>query len=177
MSNETLVVGEISGVSGVKGWVKIFSFTEPRLNILKYNPWLIGDGDNWKNLELISGRAQGKTIVAQLKGVDDREQAFSLIGSKIAIMTSQLQTLESEDFYWRDLEGLAVYNLAGEYLGVVSHLIETGANDVLVVDLPKEVAQGQKIKEMMIPYLMGDVIKKVDLTARRMDVDWDNEYL
>jgi 16S rRNA processing protein RimM len=174
-----IIVGEITGVSGVKGWVKVFSHTEPRINIVKYNPWLISTSKdtNWKTVKVLNGRSQGKTIVAQIEGVTDREQAHSLIGTKIAINIEQLKKLNTNDYYWRDLEGLDVYNIKGQLLGQVSHLIETGANDVLVVKLTPELAKEQKNKEMMIPYLMGDVVKNVDLDANQLEVDWDNEYI
>ncbi|MCW8877626.1 MAG: ribosome maturation factor RimM [Kangiellaceae bacterium] len=175
MSESPVIIGEITGVFGVKGWVKVFSHTEPRLNIVKYNPWLLKQGKEWKSVKLLNGRSQGKTIVAQLDGVDDREKANSMIGTKIAIEPSQLKTLGENDFYWRDLEGLEVINLQGDNIGKVSHLIETGANDVLVVKLPK--VAGEKSKEMMIPYIPKQVIKKVDLDTNQIEVDWDDEYL
>ena len=89
----------------------------------------------------------------------------------------QLKELGAKDFYWRDLEGLEVVDTKGEILGSISHLIETGANDVMVVKLPAEKAKGQKIKEMMIPYLMDSVVKTVDLEANQMMVDWDDDYI
>lgn len=177
MNESPVIIGEITGVYGVKGWVKVFSHTEPRLNIVKYNPWLLSQGKEWKSVQLVNGRAQGKTIVAQIEGVNDREQAHAMIGTKIAIDPSQLKTLGAKDFYWRDLEGLNVIDTHGEMLGRVSHMIETGANDVMVVKLPKDKAQGQKIKEMMIPYLMDSVVKAVDLDANQITVDWDDDYL
>lgn len=177
MKDSPVVIGEITGVYGVKGWVKVFSHTEPRINVVKYNPWLLKQGKEWKPIKLVNGRSQGKTIVAQLDGVNDREQALAMIGTQIAIESSQLKKLGAKDFYWRDLEGLDVIDLNGEILGRISHLIETGANDVMVVKLPAEKAQGQKIKEMMIPYLMDSVVKKVDLEANQMTVDWDDDYL
>ncbi len=176
MNNSPVIVGEITGVSGVKGWVKVFSHTEPRNNIVKYNPWLLKQGSSWNEVKLVNGRAQGKTIVAQIEGVTDREQAHSMIGTQIAIRSSQLKKLGVKDYYWRELEGLDVVNTQGTVLGKVSHLIETGANDVLVVNLPEEIAREQKIKEMMIPYLMDTVIKNIDLDLNKIEVDWDNEY-
>lgn len=175
MSESPVIIGEITGVSGVKGWVKVFSHTEPRLNIVKYDPWLLKLGKEWKSVKLVNGRSQGKTIVAQLEGINDREKAHSLIGTKIAIQSSQLKKLGEDEFYWRDLEGLEVINLQGEVIGKVSHLIETGANDVLVIKTPK--VAGEKSKEMMIPYIPEQVIKRVDLDANQVEVDWDDEYL
>ena len=182
MSDSPVIIGEITGVSGVKGWVKVFSHTEPRINIVKYDPWLIAKGKaskqlDWKPIKVLNGRSQGKTIVAQIEGVSDRDQALTLIGTQIAIERSQLKTLNANEYYWRDLEGLEVINTKGQHLGTVSHLIETGANDVLVVNLTPELAEGQKIKEMMIPYLLESVVKNVDLAANKLEVEWDDEYL
>lgn len=177
MKDSPVIIGEITGVSGVKGWVKVFSHTEPRINVVKYNPWLLKQGDDWKSVKVLNGRSQGKTIVAQIEGVTDRDQAMSMIGTDIAIQASQLKALGNNDFYWRDLEGLEVLDLNGEIIGKVSHLIETGANDVMVVSLPAEKAKGLKIKETMIPYLMDSVIKNIDLDANQIVVDWDDDYI
>ncbi len=177
MSDSPVIIGEITGLSGVKGWVKVFSHTEPRLNIIKYNPWLISQKEDWKPVKVLNGRSQGKTIVVQIEGVTDRDQAQALIGYKVAIQASQLKPLSANDYYWRDLEGLDVVDTKGQFLGKVSHLIETGANDVLVVTLPPEKIKDQKIKEMMIPYLMDKVVKRVDLETKQLEVDWDDEYI
>lgn len=189
--NSPVIIGEITGVYGVKGWVKVFSHTQPRQNIINYNPWLLDyrlhSATEWRSIELIQGRNQGKTVVAQLKNVTNRDEAQALIGKKIAIQPSQLEALPEGEFYWLDLEGLQVVNLQGENLGVVSHLIETGANDVMVVNLSTEyrklklqklAADKQKSnsKQIMIPYLMDSVIKKVDLENKQIEVDWDDEY-
>ncbi|MGX5173492.1 ribosome maturation factor RimM [Aliikangiella sp. IMCC44653] len=176
MEESPVIVGKITGVHGVQGWVKVFSHTEPRLNIVKYNPWLIKQKNEWRSIKLLNGRSQGKTIVAQLEGINDRNSAHAMIGTEIAIMPSQMQPLADNEFYWRDLEGLQVIDTQGETLGIVSHLIETGANDVLVVKLSAEKAAGSKEKEMMIPYIPESVIKKVDLNAQTIEVDWDNDY-
>ena len=178
MTDSPIIVGEITGVSGVKGWVKVFSHTEPRLNIIKYNPWMIKQGGaDWRAVELFDARAQGKTIVAHLAGMNDRDQAMALTGSKIAILPAQLQKLDAEEYYWRELEGLSVVDQQHNVLGRVSHLIETGANDVMVVIPSADKPRDPKVKEIMIPYLMGSVIKKVDLKTRQISVDWDESYL
>ncbi|MDH5433083.1 MAG: ribosome maturation factor RimM [Gammaproteobacteria bacterium] len=171
-----VVIGKITGVHGVKGWVKVFSHTEPRLNIIEYNPWLINTANGWKEVDISNGKPQGKTIVAKLKDIDDRDEALKYIGSEIAINESQLKELNHEDYYWRELENLQVINLKGETLGTVSHLIETGANDVMVVALSDALTKQLKQNEILIPYLYHDVVKKVDLEASIIEVDWDNEY-
>jgi len=160
-------VGKISGVFGVKGWVKVFSFTDPRENILTYSPWLLKKGDETKTVNVVDGQLQGKTIVAQLTGVDDRDQAASLMGWDIFITQDQLPKAAKGEYYWSDLIGLNVETIDGVQLGVVDSLLETGANDVVIV-------QGER--ERVIPFLQGQTIINVDLNAGKIVVDWDPEF-
>ncbi len=160
-------VGKISGVFGIKGWVKVFSFTDPRENILTYSPWLLKKGDETKTVNVVDGQLQGKTIVAQLTGVDDRDQAASLMGWDIFITQDQLPKAAKGEYYWSDLIGLNVETIDGVQLGVVDSLLETGANDVVIV-------QGER--ERVIPFLQGQTIINVDLNAGKIVVDWDPEF-
>lgn len=175
-ANKPIIIGQISGVFGVHGWVKIFSHTEPRENILQYQPWLIKDKSGWNSVSVIKGRKQGKTIVAQVKGINDREQAHAMIGCDIAIDESQLKKLDDNDFYWRELQGLTVINLDGIEYGKVSSMMATGANDVMVVKLTAVLAKEKEIKETLIPYLMDSVVKKVDTLEGTIKVDWDDDF-
>ncbi|MDP1774108.1 MAG: ribosome maturation factor RimM [Methylobacter sp.] len=160
-------VGKISGVFGVKGWVKVFSFTDPRENILTYSPWLLQKGDQIKTVNVVDGQLQGKTIVAQLAGIDDRDQAASLMGWDIFITQDQLPKAAKGEYYWSDLIGLQVETIDGVQLGAVDSLLETGANDVIIV-------QGER--ERVIPFLQGRTIIKVDLDAGKIIVDWDPDF-
>jgi 16S rRNA processing protein RimM len=160
-------VGKISGVFGVKGWVKVFSFTDPRENILTYSPWLLKKGDESKILNVIDGQLQGKTIVAQLDGINDRDQAASLMGWDVFIRQDQLPKIGKNEYYWSELIGLKVETIDGIQLGVVDSLLETGANDVIIV-------QGER--ERVIPFLQGQTITKIDLDAGIIIVDWDPEF-
>jgi len=173
--NKPIVIGKISGVFGVHGWVKVFSHTEPRNNILQYNPWMIKQKNAWQSVDFIKGRKQGKTIVAQLKGIDDPDKAHALIGCEIGIDESQLKQLADDDYYWRDLQGLKVVDLQGEHLGKVSSMMATGANDVMVVGLTAEKAQAKSSKEILIPYI-DSVVKKVSLEDGLIEVDWDEDF-
>jgi len=164
---EIINVGKISGVFGVKGWVKVFSFTDPRENILTYSPWLLKKGDETKTVEVIDGQLQGKTIVAQLAGVNDRDQAAGLMGWDVFITQDQLPAAAKDEYYWSDLVGLKVETIDGVQLGVVDSLLETGANDVIVV-------QGER--ERAIPFLQGQTIIDIDLNEGRIIVDWDPEF-
>jgi 16S rRNA processing protein RimM len=162
-----VVIGKINGVFGVQGQVKVYSYTGPRENILTYDPWLIGSGDCWEPYEVVSGKVQGKGLVAKLKGCDDRDRAQMLVGKEIAIEKSQLADTRPGEYYWSDLEGLSVLTLDQKPLGTVSHLFETGSNDVLVV-------KGDR--EYLIPYIQGQVVIEIDLDAGQMIVDWDPEF-
>ncbi|HFD92374.1 MAG TPA: ribosome maturation factor RimM [Gammaproteobacteria bacterium] len=161
---EHVVVGRVSGIYGVKGWVKVFSYTEPRENILKYSPWMVCRGGQWRPLALKMGRRQGSGIIAHLEGYDDRDQARALMGADIAVRRDQLADAGPGEYYWVDLIGLRVKTLQGEDLGRVDHLLETGANDVLVV-------RGKE--EILIPYVRDDVVTGIDLEAGVMTVDWE----
>lgn len=159
-----VVLGRVVGAHGVRGWVKVYSHTDPRENILDYSPWYLDTGDEWRAARLLNGRRRGKGLVARLDGCDDRETARQLLDAVIAVDRSQLPALESGEYYWTDLIGLRVVNQAGVDLGSVEHLMETGSNDVLVV-------VGES--ERLVPYLPGDVVLEVDLSMGVLRVDWD----
>ncbi len=165
-ADDYVVIGRISGLFGVRGWLKLFSHTEPRDNILNYSPWFLEQAGEWRPYELSDGRPQGRGVVAHLAGCDDREQAAALVGCNIAIRREQLPPAEEGEYYWGDLTGLAVFTRDGQLLGRVDHLFETGANDVIVV-------KGER--ERLIPFI-ADVVLEVDLSGHRMTVDWDPEF-
>ncbi len=165
---EFIIVGRVSGLFGVRGWVKVYSYTEPRENIVTYSPWYLRtEGGEWSTREVVAGHRHGKGIVAQLRGCDDRDAAAALLGAEVAIRREQLPETAPGEFYWSDLVGLEVVTREGMLLGRVDHLLETGANDVLVV-------MGER--ERLIPYIDGSVILGVDLEGGRIEVDWDPEF-
>jgi len=162
-----VVLGRVSGVFGVRGWVKLVSETDPPDNILGYVPWYLRGREGWRACRPLEGKAHGKGMIACIEGCDNRDQAAVLVGSEIAVPRGQLPALNPDEFYWSDLEGLRVQTPDGTELGRVSHLFETGANDVLVVI-------GER--ERLIPYLWGQVVLRVDLEADLMVVDWDPRF-
>lgn len=168
MSNQNLInVGKISGVFGLKGWLKVFSYTEPRDNILSYKHWLLKKGGQTKSIKVIGGQIQGKAVVAQVDGVADRDQAQDLMGWEVYISHGQLPPTAQGEYYWADLIGLDVENLEGIRLGKVGSLLQTGANDILVVKGDRERA---------LPFLQGQTVKSIDLVAGKMTVDWDPDF-
>ena len=173
-----LRLGEISGLHGVKGWVKVFSETQPRENIFSYQPWCLYGPSGKSSVEISHWRKQGKTLVAHIPGLKDREQARELIGSVIAASQTSLPQLDSGEFYWNQLIGLRVKSTDPNSvevldLGIVSELIETGANDVLVV---KGDTSSVDQTERLIPWVFGQYIKSVDLQAGDINVEWDPEF-
>ncbi len=162
-----VILGKISGVHGIKGWVKVFSETRPRKNILGYSPWHLHHDGAWRVVEPIGGRPHGKTLVAGIAGCGDREQAARLIGATIAVPRDRLPQPAEGEYYWTDLEGLRVHTLDGVELGEISHLFATGANDVVVV-------RGER--ERLIPFLRPDVVRRIDLEGGEMLVDWDPAF-
>lgn len=161
-----LIVGKLNGASGIKGWVKVYSYTDPKENILNYSPWYLKLDGQWQEALIINGREQGKTVVAQLEGCNDRNTAESYRGVEIAIDESQLPQLEEGEYYWRDLVGLTVVNVAGDKMGTVDKMMETGANDVLVVKTASK-------EELLIPYVPEYSVMKVDLESKQITVDWE----
>ncbi|HEY8521655.1 MAG TPA: ribosome maturation factor RimM [Gammaproteobacteria bacterium] len=162
-----VTLGRIAGVYGVKGWVKVHSYTEPRDNILHFDRWIVRLGARRDALEVESGRTHGNGIIAKLRGVDDRDAARGLMGGEIAVERAALPEVEPGEYYWADLEGLEVRTPAGEPLGTVDHLIATGAHDVLVLRAERG--------ERLVPFVEGRVIRDVDLEAGLIVADWPTD--
>ncbi len=169
MSGERrILLGKIVGVFGVKGWVKLQSHTEPRRALFDYLPWTLRQREVERDIAEIEGREQGRGLVAHLPGIDTRELAETLIGTEIWVERDALPKPRKGEYYWVDLENLAVQTVAGLSLGRVSHVFATGANDVLAV------RDGER--ERLVPFLTDDVIKRVDLDAGLIVVDWDPDF-
>ena len=163
-----VLLGRIVGVHGLRGEVKVESYTEPRLAIFDYVPWLLETAPGViEKIGNVQGRVQGKGVVASL-GLDDRDAAAKLIGARIFVSRSALPELQDE-FYQEDLAGLEVVNHAGVSFGKVSHLFDTGANLVLVT-------KGVDGSEHLIPYVPDVYVKAVDLDAGRITVDWEEGF-
>lgn len=164
--DETVCVGYILGVQGVKGEVRVFSNTDPRENIVSYSPWLVEVDGQIETIE-VNGRLQGKHLIANLASVEDRDSATELVGSKIFILPDQLPKLDDDEYYWSDLIGMEVKSLQTEVLGIIESMMETGASDVMVL-------QGDK--ERLIPFVMEHIVKEIDVVNKQMIVDWPADY-
>ncbi len=172
--SDYILLGEITGVSGLKGWVKVFSHTDPRVQITEYDQWFLqGKEENkendWTAVKILNGRVQGKNIIAQLEGVNDRNQAESMKGITIAIRSDQLQKLPKNEYYWKDLIGLEVKTTESVQLGKLDWIFNSGSNDVLVI-------KDEEGTERMLPFLLDDVVISIDMDKSLIIVDWDPEF-
>jgi 16S rRNA processing protein RimM len=162
-----VVVGEVSGAFGVRGWVKVQSHTSPPENILKYSPWFMEEGGREQSFKVIEGQLHGNAVVAQLEGIADRDQASLLRKRSILVSREGFDPLEPGEYYWADLVGLEVRTVVGLSLGTVTNMIETGANDVMQV-------RGER--ERLIPFVVGEFVKDVRTGEGLVIVDWDPDF-
>ena len=166
-------LGSINGSHGIKGWVKVFSYTDPMDAILTYTPWILTKGSTVKEVRLAEGQRSGKRLVARIEGIDTRNQADELIGFDVLVDQAQLPDLEDGEFYWFQLEGLTVKTTKDLVLGCVDHLMETGANDVLVVEPTPDSVDDQR---RLVPFVEPDIVQQVDMANRVIVVDWEPDY-
>jgi len=171
-SDRHVVLGRVHGLFGVKGWIKVYSYTRPAESILDYECWWIGRPGDRRSFFVTDGRIQGKTIVAQLADANksplpDRDAAVELLDLEIAVARDDMPDLPKGEFYWFELIGLSVVTPAGVTLGRIDSMMETGANDVLVV-------KGEQ--DRLIPFVMGEIIQSVDTATGVMVADWDPDF-
>ena len=174
--DKRVILGKISTMYGVKGWLKVNSYSNPRKNIFNYPQWQIKTRNGWIIQDIEQGRPHGKTLVVKLAGCDDRDQAQLFVGSSIAVFRSQLPDTESGEHYWSDILGMDVVDTDGLELGQVKDIMETGSNDVLVVRETVSKKGSGKASDILIPWLIDDVIINVDADKQLITVQLDNEY-
>ena len=168
---QEITLGKIGAVYGIKGWLKIHSFTDETDAILDYFPWSLKLGNNIQTVKITDWRKHNKGLIVKVDGIDDRDIAQALVGSEIFVNEAALPELPEGDFYWRDLIGMSVITTKGYDLGVVTDMMETGANDVLVVKANLNDGFGKK--ERLIPYLIEQVVESVSAENKQICVDWD----
>tara|TARA_R110000796_G_scaffold238360_1_gene358705 strand:+ start:623 stop:1153 length:531 start_codon:yes stop_codon:yes gene_type:complete len=166
-----VILGKVGAVYGIKGWLKIHSFTDDQEAILDYFPWSLKLGNKIQSVDITDWRKHNNGLVVKVAGIDDRDVAQKLVGSEIFVSEDALSDLPEGEFYWRDLIGMTVVTDKGYDLGQVSDIMETGANDVLVVKANLKDGFGKK--ERLIPYLMDQVILSVSAEDKQICVDWD----
>ena len=163
-----VTLGRVSGVFGVKGWLKVQSYTEPHDNIATFDAWTLRRNGADRVFEVEDGRSHtGSSVVAKLRGLDDRDLAREWVGAEVVVEHERLPAVRTDEFYWTDLEGLEVRTTTGWCSVRSTILLATGANDVLVLGGSPEV---------LIPFVVGPVVKQVDLATGLIVVDWSPDY-
>ena len=166
MSGESpalIQLGVVGAPFGVRGWIKLRSHTDPPERLLDHRSLRIGRGSVWRDYRVEARGRSGGALTVKLAGVEDRDQAQALRGAEVCVPRSELPPRDDKDFYRADLIGCEVVNLAGVGLGVVQHFVETPAQALMVV-------RGER--EYWVP-AVPQHLRRVDLTARRVVVDWD----
>lgn len=163
-AQDPVVLGRISGLYGVRGWVRVFSYTEPREAFLEYSDCLLGANGEWQAARIAEGRKHGKTVIIRLLDVVERDAAAELVGKEIAVRRDELPDTKPGEYYWTDLEGLTVVHRDGSELGKVAYMLATGAHDVMVV-------QGDR--ETLIPFVPEKYVLDVNLSEGTIRVDWE----
>lgn len=166
-TDRRILLGRVAGDFGVRGELKLLSWTDPRDAIFHYQPWILTAGESEREISGVRGRDTGRLLVASFPGIESREQAEALKGSEIWVARSQLPPPKPGEYYWVDLEGLAVQTVEGVVLGTVSHLFDTGANPVIVISGDRE---------RLVPFVTDQVVKSVDFDAGLIVVDWDPDF-
>jgi 16S rRNA processing protein RimM len=169
-----VVMGRVTAPFGVKGWIKIYTLTAQPANLCDYPVWWLRHAGDWREMNVVAARLHSNTLVAQLAGIESREAAAALKGLEIGVPRSQLPAAGSNEFYWADLIGLKVVNMEQHELGRVARIVQTGANDVLVVASESGEERGNK-RELLVPFI-ADAIKAVDVAAGVIAVDWGRDY-
>jgi 16S rRNA processing protein RimM len=165
-----VVMGRVTAPYGVKGWFKVYALTAQPGNLCDYPVWWLRRDGDWREMRVVSAKVHANLLVAQLVGIEDREAAVALKGAEIAVPRAQLPVAGDEEYYWADLIGLKVVNAEHYEFGRLTRIMQTGANDVLVVE-----SKHANERETLIPFIAG-VIRQVDLAAGVISVDWGRDY-
>lgn len=166
MEESSLCLGKVGAPHGLKGYMRIQSWTEPKTQIFSYQPWVIMKG-NQKNSVVASFISEGKHLIAKLEGIEDRDQAQSLTHANIYIDRNQLPTMAPDEYLLADLIGCNVVNLKNNALGIIEDVVNYGASDIIVVK--------QDTKTHYIP-LISPTTNMIDIEHKTVIVDWDEDF-
>jgi 16S rRNA processing protein RimM len=166
-TEQKIIIGRFGSPFGVKGWIKVQSFTEPEENLLTYAHWYSPERDSWSLIKHDDHAKHGKGWIVHLVGYDSPEAVRFLASTDIAIARSDFPPLAEDEFYISDIVGFSAINVEGVTLGEVMGFIDSGAHELLVI-------RGEK--EYLIPLIKGRFLKAVDKTKEQITVDWDADF-
>jgi 16S rRNA processing protein RimM len=164
--SDWIVMGRIAAPFGIKGWVKVQPFSDDPGTLMDFESWRVGRDTEQALYTVETIQEHSNALVAKLEGIDDRDAAYALRGQEISVERSKLPPPEENEYYWSDLIGLTAVNREGVELGKVDSLMETGAQDVLVI-------KGKR--EHLIPFI-AQFVGKVDVAGGLIEVDWGEDY-
>jgi 16S rRNA processing protein RimM len=167
VESDWIIVGRFCRPHGIKGSIAVLSFTEPRENILQYNDWHVQKKEQWIPITRISDEITHKHLLTRIKGYPEREDVASLTNLDIAVRREELPDLAPGEHYWHELMGMTVVHQDGTVFGTVTEIMETGSNDVFVVE-------GEH--RYLIPYLPDTVVLQIDVVKRQITVNWDLDF-
>ena len=161
-------IGRVNGVHGLNGNLKVWSFAEsidtfcPGTSVL-----LKSEEDQGESFTILKAMPRSKGIILSLKGIDNRDNAETFIGKEIFISRDQLPEPEEDAWYWQDLLGLDVFDHKKGFIGKITQIFPTGANDVLVV-MDKE-------EETLVP-MHKQFVESVDLEKKILQTTLPEDY-
>lgn len=170
-----VTVGKITRVHGVKGWLRLHSFTDPESNILEYRPWWLAMPQGYQSVEVDQWRALDRGFLVHIRNIDDRDAASRYCQREIRVDPGVFARPDADELYWYQLQGLSVYSTYQGHrvrLGRVTSLLNTGANDVLVVRGDKDSLDR---RERLLPFV-DDYVERVDLEQGELEINWDPEF-
>ena len=165
--SKLIILGQVSGAAGVKGWIRVYSHTKPRENIVNFDTWILRLNDIDRHVILEGNECRGKNVLVKVQGTDDRDSALRLVGAEIAVERNSLPPCGPGEYYWADLEGLEVRAIAGQSLGHIDYLFSTGVHDVMVI-------AGDR--ERLIPFVLEEIVCEVDISGGFLVVNWDPDF-
>jgi len=172
-NQDITVLGKVTTAFGIKGWVKVYSYTDPMTNILEYKSWLLRINGQWKPVKVVGSKLQTKGLAVALEGVNDRDQALALRQVEIGVPTSDLPEPDEDEYYWFQLEGLKVLNTQGVVLGQVEELFDSGGGNQVLKVGPCEGSIDKA--QRLIPYAEA-IVLEVDLESSEIQVDWEADF-
>jgi len=170
--NNQVVLGKITSPYGIRGWLKIHSYTDKKDNIIYYQPWIIHFHNEYHEIKLEDWKTRASSFIIKIKGYNTRDESIKFSNTNIIGDSSLFPILEDGEYYWTELIGCHVITKEGYNVGTVLELFSTGSNDVLVVHS----SLLKNKKKLLIPFINQEVIKTIDILSRYIEITWSKNF-